>query len=288
MAEDDKYPGESGRRRFVKGVVGSAALSSVGATTAGAINPMTSATGVGGGATTFVGIQNTDGPAPRGMPMIPVRVDDAGELRGYWPEEEEVQEGGRTVTIAEEELGGQLYSSQWFQYCGVETYPGVRPGADQDNYFRYAEGSPYTWQQEDVSAGDTVNISDFDDYETWGNDIGKSGLGKPATVTWRSQGASDEQTMPVQVLRVPPDDVQRMKNNASGGMVDWIEAAMEENFIAWLNKCTHFCCVPGFKSLSGSANFGAEDRVYCQCHQSVYNPYSPIEKQFTAFPRPLE
>jgi len=290
MSEDDKYPEESGRRRFVKGVVGSAALSSVGATTAGTINPMTSATGAGGGATTFVGIQNVDGPAPRGMPMIPVRVDDNGDLQGYWPEEEERQEGGRTITVAEEELGGQLYSSRWFQYCGVETYPGVRPGADQDNYFRYAEGPPYTWQQEEVSAGDKASVEDFADYETWNNDIGTTANGKPATVTWRSQGASDEQTMPVQVLRIPPDRFQQIKNRLPDSMSSWLDAATPsgDTFIAWLNKCTHFCCVPGFKSLTGSANFGAEDEVYCQCHQSVYDPFSPTEKQFTAFPRPLE
>jgi Rieske Fe-S protein len=286
MSEDDKYPGDSGRRRFVKGVVGSATLATVGATSAGAINPMTSQTGVGGGATTFVGIERIAGPAPRGMPMIPVRIDEEGDLLGYWPEEEETQEAGRTVTIAEEELGGQLYSSEWFQYCGVETYPGIRPGVDQDNYFRYAEGSPYEWQQNDVEPGDVANVEDFADYESWSNEIGEEENGKPATVTWRSQGASDEQTMPVQVLRIPEGRFQQMKDRS--GISEWLDAASPEGdtFIAWLNKCTHFCCVPGFKSLEDSASFGAKNQVYCQCHQSVYDPFSPIERQFTAFPRP--
>jgi len=282
---DDKYPEESGRRRFVKGVVGSATLATVGATSASAINPMTSSTGVGGGATTFVGIENTDGPAPRGMPMIPVRIED-GELKGYWPEESETQEAGRTVTIAEESLGGQTYSSEWFQYCGVETYPGVRPSADQDNFFRYAGGSPYEWQQNEVEPGDRVRVDDFADYESWSNDIGEKTNGKPATVTWRSQGVPDEQTMPVQILRVPDDQFERAKEQS--GMSSWLEAASPDGdtFVAWLNKCTHFCCVPGFKSLEGSASFGAENRVYCQCHQSVYDPFSPNEVQYTAFPRP--
>jgi Rieske Fe-S protein len=282
---DDKYPDESGRRRFVKGVVGSATLATVGATSASAINPMTSSTGVGGGATTFVGIENTAGPAPRGMPMIPVRIEN-GELKGYWPEEKETQEGGRTVMVAEESLGGQNYSSEWFQYCGVETYPGVRPGADQDNFFRYASDPPYAWQQDAVEPGDRVTVSDFADYESWSNDIGEETNGKPATVTWRSQGVSDEKTLPVQILRVPDDRFERVKNNS--GMSSWVDAASPDGdtFIAWLNKCTHFCCVPGFKSLEGSARFGAENRVYCQCHQSVYDPSSPTELQYTAFPRP--
>jgi Rieske Fe-S protein len=288
MSEKDKYPGESGRRRFVKGVVGSATLATVGATSASAINPMTSSTGVGGGATTFVGIRNTDGPAPRGMPMIPVRIDDNGDLLGYWPEEKEAEEAGRTVTVAREQLGGQTYSSEWFQYCGVETYPGVQPAADEDNYFRYPGGSPYEWQENEVEAGDIANVSDFSDYETWANDIGPETNGKPATVTWRSQNASDEKTMPVQVLRIPPDRFRQAKNSASGAMESWLEAATPDGdtFVAWLNKCTHFCCVPGFKSLDGSASFGAENEVYCQCHQSVYDPFSPTERQYTAFPRP--
>jgi Rieske Fe-S protein len=284
---DDKYPEESGRRRFVKGVVGSATLATVGATSASAINPMTSSTGVGGGATTFVGIENTAGPAPRGMPMIPVRIDD-GELLGYWPEEEETEEAGRTVTVAEEDLGGQTYSSEWFQYCGVETYPGIRPGADQENKFRYSSGSPYEWQEEAVEAGDTPTVSDFADYETWSNEIGEDTNGKPATVTWRSEGVSDAETLPVQLLRVPPEEFEEMKEEASGSMATWLEAASPDGdtFIAWLNKCTHFCCVPGFKSLEGSASFGASNKVYCQCHQSVYDPFSPSEVQYTAFPRP--
>jgi Rieske Fe-S protein len=282
---DDKYPDESGRRRFVKGVVGSATLATVGATSASAINPMTSSAGVGGGATTFVGIENTAGPAPRGMPMIPVRIE-GGELKGYWPEESETQEAGRTVTVAEESLGGQNYSSEWFQYCGVETYPGVRPGADQDNFFRYGPDPPYGWQQEEVEPGDRVKVEDFADYESWSNDIGEKENGKPATVVWRSQGVPDAETMPAQLLRIPENRFERMKNQS--GMGSWLDAASPEGdtFIAWLNKCTHFCCVPGFKSLEGSASFGAENKVYCQCHQSVYDPSSPTEVQYTAFPRP--
>ena len=66
----------------------------------------------------------------------------------------------------------------------------------------------------------------------------------------------------------------------------FISASTAEGFIAWLNKCTHFCCVPGFKTQEGSANFGAENDIYCQCHQSVYDPFSPVQSQFVSLPRP--
>jgi Rieske Fe-S protein len=73
-----------------------------------------------------------------------------------------------------------------------------------------------------------------------------------------------------------------------GPVRSFISEATEDGFLAWLNKCTHFCCTPGFKNNPGSEQYNAGDRVYCQCHQSVYNPFSPTIAQFVALPRPLE
>ena len=282
MSESDKYPESSGRRRFVKGVVGSASLAGVGASTSAMINTTTNPSGGGGGITQFFGIERTDGPAPRGMPMIPVRIDDEGFLQGHFPEWETVQEAGLEVQVAREEIGGIEYGAQWFQYCGVQTYPGLQPDADQDNYFRYADNPPYQWQSDEVSAGDQVNVSDFEDFESWGNGIGRAGIGKPAMVTWRSQDVGGSGTMPVQVLRIPPDDFEQVTSDSQ----EWLDAASEQNFIAWLDKCTHFCCVPTFKGTKQSAQFDAENDVYCPCHQSVYDPYSIVGGSYVALPRP--
>ncbi|MFC7177286.1 ubiquinol-cytochrome c reductase iron-sulfur subunit [Halosegnis marinus] len=280
-ADEDKYPTESGRRRFVKGVVGSATLAGVGTGGFAALGTATSSTGAGGGITQYMAIENTDGPAPRGMPIVPLTIED-GELTGVWPEVQEITEGGRTVQVAEQELGGVTYSSQWFQYCGVQTYPGVEPGTDQNNTFRVASGAGNTYEwMSDLEAGEPLTVDMFDDYESWGNGIGQSGLGKPAVGTWRSEDVEPQSTMPVQVLRST-----RIEELAQED--EFLAAATQDGFIAWLNKCTHFCCVPGFKSIAGSANFGAENRVYCQCHQSVYDPFSPVQTQFVALPRPGE
>src|SRR6056297_478780 len=96
-ADEDKYPAESGRRRFVKGVVGGAGLAAVGMTGAVGINSATQSPGSGGGATTAMAIENTAGPAPRGMPQIPVEVTEEGNLKGVWPEVQEIEQGGRTI-----------------------------------------------------------------------------------------------------------------------------------------------------------------------------------------------
>ena len=185
------------------------------------------------------------------------------------------------------------YSSTWFQYCGIQQYEGTQPDADQDNFFRAAGGAPYEWMG-DVDAGTKLTVDMFSDYESWSNLTDKT-LGKPAKGSWRSEG-DDAKTMPIQVIRSP--EIPKMINGEQTQFRDYsqlpqstrgfIEAATEENFIAWLNKCTHFCCVPGFKELAGSTNFGGADQVYCQCHQSVYDPFTPVRKQFVALPRPEE
>jgi len=286
-ADPDKYPTESGRRRFVKGVVGSAALGSVATGGATAIGLTTSSSGVGGGITQYIGIANTDGPAPRAMPIVPVEIADDGTISGRWPETSTETVQGQEVTVAEMDLGGMNYSASWFQYCGVQTYAGIDPGADQDNTFRAVTGT-YDWQS-DMDDGQALTLSDFDDYEEWGNGIGRAGVGKAAKASWRSEG-DDVQTIPVQVLR--STEVSRMAAGEGeyadlpDGVRSFLDAATDQNVMAWLNKCTHFCCVPGFKAYPGSSNFDAENEVYCQCHQSVYDPFQPVQRQFTALPRP--
>jgi len=284
-ADEDKYPAETGRRRFVKGVVGSASLASVAAGSAAAVNAATNPTGAGGGTTEFIGIELVSGPAPRGMPIIPVEVTDNGELRGVWPEVQEVEQGGQTVSIAQQDVGGTTYSARWFQYCGVQQYAGTQPTADADNSL-LTRTDKYDWQS-DLQAGRAFTVDDFSDYETWGNGIGDSGLGKPAMADWRS--TSDGRPMPVQILRTP--ELPKMISGEGkyseipGAVRDFLEAATDQDFMVWLDKCTHFCCTPGFKTSDYS---GAENGVYCQCHQSIYDPFSPVQGQFVALPRPEE
>jgi Rieske Fe-S protein len=281
---EDKYPIDSGRRRFVKGVVGSSALASAGTGLGAIVATTTTEPGGTGGPTEFVGIENTDGPAPRGMPIVPLTVDDEGYLQGIWPEVKEKElKSGETIQVTEQELGGVTYSGRWFQYCGIQTAEGVKPTADQDNYLRSAASTFYDWQKEAKEAGEKLHVDDFADYEEWGNGIGKSGVGKPAHTTWRSQAEEGEdiKQLPVQVLRSPKvGDLRETSDQAA-----FLREATEADFIAWLDKCTHFCCTPGYKAFPDSSKFGAANEVYCQCHQSVYDPFSPVELSFNAFPR---
>lgn len=278
---EDKYPSESGRRRFVKGVVGSAALSGVGVGGAATVNLATQPTGGGGGPTPFVGITNTGGPAPRGMPFIPLELDDEGFFKGIWPEVETVTEAGQTYKVAKMDIGGRTYSSEWFQYCGRQKAEGVQPAAEQNNYFLSSPSPAYDWQKEELSEGDRLNIEHFSNYETWGNGIGDAGVGKPAEGTWRSEGT--ESVLPVTLIRSKRIEEQAKRDDEVG---KWYSAASVEGTIAYLNVCTHFCCVPGYKETGQSAQYSAENGVYCQCHQSTYDPFTPEFGTFIALPRP--
>lgn len=264
----DKYPEESNRRRFVKGVVGGAALAGVGAAGITTVNSLTNPTGVGGGVTEFFGVELVSGPAPRGMPQIPVEVDDEGYLRGLFPEDDEGIE-----------IGGINYNPNWFQYCGIQTVPGAQPENDFDNYFRYAASPPYDWQAEDADPGERIHVDDFADYDDWGNDIGQSGIGKPARGQWRSEDVGSGDEMPIEVIR--STHVEEI-----AGESEWLAETTSEGFIAYLSQCTHFCCIPGFKETEQSYDYGGEDKIFCVCHNSVYDPFSIQRQSFVALPRP--
>lgn len=276
--EEDKYPVESDRRRFVKGVVGAAAIAGIGSSGAAAVNTATPPTGTGGGVIDFMGIERTGGPAPRGMPIIPVEIDDDGTISGRWPEVQEVEVEGQTEFIAEEELGGLTYSSQWYQYCGKQTSPALLPQAQQNNEFLSSPQSQYEWQGE-LGEDEALNLDHFDDYEEWGNEIGDDGVGKPAAATWRSDGLDGGDVLEVIVIRST-----QMEEAAEED--EFLEAATEEGVFAFLNVCTHFCCIPGFKVSETADNLGAGNEVFCQCHQSLYDPFSIFEQSFISFPQP--
>jgi Rieske Fe-S protein len=277
----DRYPSDSSRRRFVKGVVGGAGLSTVGASGALVVNAATADRGSGGGATRYRGARNTDGPAPRAMPQVPLERDDEGFLRGVWPEMTTVEQGGVETTVARQDIAGVTYSRRWFQYCGVQNYPGLAL-EERDDYLRFVEQPParYAWQGE-KEPGARLHLDDLSGYREWGNGIGEAGVGKPARVRWRSEDLPDEQSdlvLPVFVVRS-----ERVREQARED--DWLAATTVEGTVAFLNKCTHYCCIPGYKQTPGSAKFDAADELYCGCHQSVYDPFDVVERVFKALPR---
>jgi Rieske Fe-S protein len=131
-----------------------------------------------------------------------------------------------------------------------------------------------------------MHVDEFADYREWRNGIGRPGLGKPATGSWRSVGVPSGEVLPIQLVRIADDRFERLLADPVAGR--FVEAAAPDGFLAWLNRCTHFCCVPGYKQSAQAVAFDAEDGVYCPCHQSVYDPFSVVQESFVALPRPDE
>lgn len=264
----EKYPESTGRRRFVTGVVGGAGLTAAGGAGGGVVDALTPPSGEGGGPVAYYGVENVAGPAPRPMPQVPLTVEDDA-LRGVWPDPDG---DGSTV-----ELGGVTYGSRWFQYCGLQAAEAVEPAADRDPTLRHVPESDYGWQRDLDAAGEPLRVAQFDDYREWGNGVGAAGLGKPATAYWR--GDDPEAAIPVQVVRS-----ERVAQLAAES--EWLAASTAEGFLAYVKKCTHFCCVPGFKQYPSSRGEGAEDLTYCPCHQSAFDPFSVVRATYAALPRP--
>ena len=130
-----------------------------------------------------------------------------------------------------------------------------------------------------VFFGDRIHVDDFDEYEEWGNGIGSDGVGKPALTTWRSEDA--DTNLNAVVIRSP--EIEEAAQND-----EWLQASTDQGFMAYLNVCTHFCCIPGYKVLEESTRYDASDGTYCVCHQSVYDPFTLEEALFIARPRPEE
>ncbi|MDY6778998.1 MAG: ubiquinol-cytochrome c reductase iron-sulfur subunit, partial [Halobacteria archaeon] len=251
---------------------------SVAATGFMSVDLLTQKSGKGGGSIKYNGIEIVDGPAPRGMPQIPVEITSGGEIKGMAPKPSDGKEAPSM------EIAGFEYKLDWFQYCGVQSYPGVYPSFESNNRFHYNERE---WHSD--MGGEVMTVGDFSNWESYKGDAADAtrGLGKPAWGTWRSQDV--DQTMPISIIKTSQDRL--LSNAKSDQMKQWIRETCPQGFIAWLNKCTHCCCVPqGFQtsnydcdSPSGKC---AADMVYCQCHQSKYDPFSVVREDMIALPRP--
>jgi Rieske Fe-S protein len=182
----------------------------------------------------YVGMTVTGGPAPTGLPLVPVRVGDDGVLRG---------------------LPTRL---DWYRYCNLQGSPGLQPDYAGDDSFRYhrhpellerAREAGLWWTER---IGEVVMAADF------------LHVGDGAPVRWRSDGAVDTGVMQAIVLRVRPEDYPASVR----------QEFVRDGFLAALSHCTHLCCIAGYRESSEAAEAwgAAGDQVFCVCHGASYDP----------------
>lgn len=172
--------------------------------------------------------------APRGIPIIPVRITSEGQLQG---------------------IPDRL---RWYRYCGREKAPNLQDGFATDNLFRYhIEPSVLaTAKNEGIDVwyeslvGQPAQPEHFDE------------MGKGATVLWRSEGLEREYPLTSLLIRVDP-----LGFNA--GMA---AEFLPDGVLAVFSACAHLCLIPTYRTSRKGYGAGHWDDIVCFGHGSWYSP----------------
>ena len=253
------------RRSFVKTCVGVAAGGAIAASGLGMAAGLAIPRKPGGSLIRYFGAHRVAGPAPRGVPYIPVTVEDG------------VFVGKPTIQGPD---GAEINVLDWYKYCGHAGAPGLQPNFTRDNTLTYFEKEDYKkltpW---------------FKDY--YGQPIRPEhfpGDGFGAAFVWRSKGQSGANILSGVLIKAPARELRYvtsavspakpLKDEAEYQFV--LDNVFHEGFVGVSTFCTHFCCVPGYRENEGLARpRNAWDNMFCTCHNSNYNHRQPVAYTFS-------
>lgn len=236
------------RRTFVKGSLVGAAIGAATAGSFGLFKQLTLPDPFDAREVAYLGAHVLpESPAPRGLALIPVRVNEEGLVEG----------------VPETDGTNHLDA---LRYCGHERSPGVFPGSTSDNVFRYAVAEEKLLKAGDSAAerywyldrlGEPVRATDF---AARAAPIG-------ASVRWRSEGVDRNVVLPLMLLKLDPETIKGVDESELGRFMD-----LDHGLVAFSAICTHFCCVPGFQEDPLARSQGWWDLIYCSCHHSRFDP----------------
>jgi Rieske Fe-S protein len=271
------------RRSFVKtcvGVAGVGALAASGLSmAAGLARPRAPA----GNLIRYYGAHRVGGPAPRGVPLVPITVQ-GGTFVGkitlpFFDVKAQQQDPSKTINVLD-----------WYKYCGHSGAPGLQPGFTQDNTLSYFIASEKLkvitpWFKDLI--GQPIRPEHFP-AENFG-----------ASFVWRSQGQAGTSLMTGVIVKTPPEGQflgpDYIAANTSAPAIplssrkeyEWVRQNIHHqdpkygNFIALSTYCTHFCCTPGYREAEALARpRNAWDNMFCTCHNSNYNFREPVAYTF--------
>lgn len=212
----------------------------------------------------YVGARITAGPAARGVPYLPLALDDAGAL---------LVDPARALL----DVMPALLS------CGHEDAPGLRDDHTGDERIRYFMAKEKLdavnpWYRDRL--GEPVRPEDFPS-----DDFG-------AAFAWRSEGAEGPDVITGVVVRLAGNALRHEKSPAPmmGGPVyplwdtEFAEFrsryAVERDgslYLAMSSACPHFCCVMSWKESEKLTRArDAWDQLYCLCHSVACEPREPV------------
>ncbi len=223
----------------------------------------------------YVGAQRVAGPAPRGLPFIPIRLTPEGAFEGR--------------PVVKDLDDSEINVLDWYKYCGHSGAPGLVPDADKANTLIYSISEEKAkaikpWYVDRLDA--PVRPDDFPD-----NEFG-------AGFAWRSGGERGANVLSGVVIRFKrkairkPPQIYNPAKPLSDEEHAWVKREFfvdvgESTFAACSTFCTHFCCIPGYKEAERLARpRNAWDKIFCTCHNSVYDMREPV--RYTMFPEPAK
>lgn len=255
------------RRSFVKTCVGVAGAGALAASGLGLAAGLAIPRKPGGAVLNYYGAHRVAGPAPRGVPYIPVTVENGVFV-------------GKT-SIPTPDGSGEVNTLEWYKYCGHAGAPGLQPDFTEDNTLTYfiAEEklkSITPWFKDLL--GKPIRPEDF------------PGDGFGASFIWRSANQTGPNVLTGVLIKAPPREIEMTTAvvppaKALQGDEDFEYVrtnVFHENFIGVSTFCTHFCCIPGYKEAEALARpRNAWENMFCTCHNSNYNYRQPVRYSFS-------
>lgn len=266
------------RRTFVKTCVGVAAGGTLAASGLSMAASLAKPRPAGGAVLRYYGTNRVSGPAPRGIPYIPITVEN-----GVFVGKTSIPKFGEEAT--------PVNALDWYKYCGHGAAPGLKPEFTQDSTLTYF-----------IAEEKLKSIT------PWFKDL----LGKPirpedfpadnfgASFIWRSKGQSGPNVLTGMLIKTPSSDEAFLgprfitapqppgRALASQAEYEFVRKNVfhldpqHGNFIGVSTFCSHFCCIPGYREAEKLARpRDAWDNMFCTCHNSNYNFREPTAFTFS-------
>lgn len=254
------------RRSFVKTCVGAASAGALAASGLGLAAGLAIPRRAGGAVLNYYGAHRVAGPAPRGVPYIPVTVENGVFV-------------GKTSIPGRD--GGEVNVLEWYKYCGHAGAPGLNPDFTEDNTLTY-------FIAEEKLKSITPWFKDLLGKPIRPEDFPADGFG--ASFIWRSAGQSGPNVLTGVLIKAPNREIELVSSVVAPAkpIRDEDEFAyvreniFHENYIGVSTFCTHFCCIPGYREAEALARpRDAWDNMFCTCHNSNYNHRQPVLYSFS-------
>lgn len=257
------------RRSFVKACVTTAGVGALAASGLGMAAGLAIPRKPGLAPVRYFGCHRVGGPAPRGIPYIPVAIENGAIV-------------GKT-TLPSPSGEGEVHPLEWYKYCGHSGAPGLQQGFTKDNTLIYLAKEEY----EHII---TPWFKPYLDQPVKVEHFPADGFG--AAFKWRSENQTGSNVLTGVIIRIHEREITRETTVVPPAKpiteeeFEWLKENVfakdgDHYFIGVSSFCTHFCCAPAYRESEKLARpRDAWDNIFCTCHNSNYNHRQPVAFTF--------